>query len=547
MATAKSLLKSLSSQLSRLTAHRAGNVATMFAILVVPIVAMVGAAVDYSNAFRAKSRVQQALDATSLAVNRSIGQISESDLAKLAQDTFISNLGPHFSATLSKIDIAIQDRVVTLQANTQVKTMFMGVVGIDTIDIGATSQTVTGKLISEVALVLDNSGSMQGSKINDLRKAAEALTELLFAGQSESDMVKVGVVPFAAAVNVGPQYNTAGWMDTNAVSPIHGENFSAPANRFDLYDNIDQVEWAGCVETRPYPLDVLDTAPTAGTPASYFVPMFAPDEPDGYSNTENNYVSDDPDSKSGWDDSGKGKGGKGKGGKGKGGKGKGGKDDDDDDDGPMTWDEAQMNVDKYYPGVKIQGGGNNGGGPNYNCLSSPITPLSAYKSDITDAFKKMQANGMTNIHQAVMWGWRVLSSQEPFTEGLPTGTENVLKIIVLMTDGANTHRGINSPNMSMYSAYGYARNGRLGPPTKSTSTLVSRMNERTSEACQNAKEDGILVYTVAFGLASDPATRKLLRDCASTAEMAFTPESGSDLIAAFETIGKELSTLRIAK
>ncbi|HSM19661.1 MAG TPA: hypothetical protein VK844_04770 [Hyphomicrobiales bacterium] len=210
----------------------------------------------------------------------------------------------------------------------------------------------------------------------------------------------------------------------------------------------------------------------------------------------------------------------------------------------MTWDEAQMRVDKYYPGVRVASGG--AYGPNHNCTTTPITPLTGSKSALTSALNRMDANGMTNIQSGVMWGWRVVSPNPPFTEGVARGDKEWIKVIVLMTDGANTHRGKNSPNMSMYSAFGFARNGRLGTPTNNTRTLVERMNERTLEACGNAKADNIMIYTVAFGI-SDGATRTLLRDCATKPEMAFTPENGRDLIATFNQIGVELSSLRIAE
>jgi hypothetical protein len=145
-----------------------------------------------------------------------------------------------------------------------------------------------------------------------------------------------------------------------------------------------------------------------------------------------------------------------------------------------------------------------------------------------------------------MWGWRVVSPDQPFTQGVAKDDRDWIKVIVLMTDGANTHRGLNSPNMSMYSAFGFARNGRLGTPTSNTGALVDGMNARTLEACTNAKADGIMLYTVAFGIA-DNVTRTLLRNCATKPEMAFTPENGSDLIATFNRIGVDLSSLRIAE
>lgn len=533
MIIARSLLRALCEQLFRLRTDRSGNVATLFAVLIIPMIAMVGASVDYSNAYRAKSRIQQALDATSLAVNRSIGERNALELRQLAQDTFASNLGFRQAATLSNVDIQIDEHIVTLQAEAEVDTWFMSLFGIETMKVGAVSQTVTGNQKFEIAMVLDNSGSMQGSKIRDLRTAAEALTEVLFAGGATSNTVKIGVVPFAAAVNVGPQNRNAPWMDSRGISPVHSENFSEAVSRFDIYDNIANADWAGCVEARPYPLDVRDTAPTPSLPESYFVPMFAPDEPDNERNTENNYIPDDPDANS---RRGAGAGRRPDPSQGRSGQGRQGS-------SGMTWDEAQMNVDKYYPGVRVARGTY---GPNHNCRSTPITPLTNRKSDITAALNRMDADGMTNIQEGVMWGWRVISPQPPFTEGVAMNDKETYKVIVLMTDGANTHRGLNSPNMSMYSAYGYARNGRLGPPTSNRSILVDRMNKRTLEACSNAKADGVLLYTVAFGI-DDPVTRALLRNCASKSEMAYTPSNGGDLIAAFKQIGDELSSLRIAK
>lgn len=521
MTSAKSLLKALCVQLSRLRTDQSGNIATMFGILVIPMITLIGSAVDYSNAYRTKLRVQEALDATSLAVNRSIGEMSTADLNQLANEMFANNLSLKHTATLASVDIQGDEHIVTLTADGEVDTFFMSLFGIDKMNFSAMSQTKIGTQRFEIAMVLDNSGSMAGSKISDLRTAADDLVEVFFKGASFSDAVKVGIVPFAASVNVGPGYRNASWMDSTGISPVHSENFDENVSRFDIFDNIANADWAGCVEMRPYPLDVQDTSPTPSNSASYFVPMFAPDEPDDEYAAENNYLCDSPSS---------------------GGGGRRGRRRSSCSSSGMTWDEAQMNVDKYYAGVRASGDY----GPNHNCTTTPITRMTSTKSDITAALNQMDANGMTNIQSGVIWGWRILSNAEPFTEGVPSDDRDWIKAVVLMTDGANTHRGINSPNKSMYSAFGYARNGRLGSPTSSTSTLVSRMNDRTQEACTNVKADGILIYTVAFGI-SDSVTRNLLRNCATEPDMAFTPENGSELVAVFNQIGVDLSTLRIAQ
>jgi Flp pilus assembly protein TadG len=533
------MFKALASRTHRFARDRSGNIAIMFAILVIPLMGIVGAAIDYSSAYRAKSRVQYALDATALAVNRSIGTLNDDELREMAATLFAGNLGSGPPASLSVVDIQESSREVTLKATTSVDTKFMGILGIDVLSLAAASTTVAGGQTLEIAMVLDNSGSMSGRKISDLKKAAGSLADTMFGGKDRSDTIKIGVVPFAASVNVGPEQRTSPWIDSTGVSPIHFENFDADVSRFELYDNVRNEDWPGCVETRPYPLDVLDTTPTPDVPESYFVPMFAPDEPDGQNNTLNNYLNDQLDPPQGnGDNDGNGR----HRGRGRSSHSQGA------GSGDRDWDTAQMNVDKYFPGVTAKNGYSMSShmGPGMMCETTPIAPLTNVRADVDRALVKMRAFGMTNIQEGLMWGWRVLSLEQPFMQGEPRDNEVNRKIIVLMTDGANTHFGINSPNMSMYSAYGYARNGRLGSPTSNTYTLVARMNERTREACENAKADDILIFTIAFDL-DNSTTRDLLRDCASSSAMAFTPDGGEELMAAFATIAGELSNLRIAK
>src|SRR5690606_34103657 len=76
----------------------------------------------------------------------------------------------------------------------------------------------------EVALVLDNSGSMDETRsgsskkrIDLLKEAASQLVETM-ASQSAlityvEKPVQFSLVPFAGSVNVGPQYLNADWMD----------------------------------------------------------------------------------------------------------------------------------------------------------------------------------------------------------------------------------------------------------------------------------------------------------------------------------------------
>ncbi len=58
--------------------------------------------------------------------------------------------------------------------------------------------------------------------------------------------VQFGLVPFAASVNVGPQYANAAWMDTDGISPIHHENFDwTTFNKANTGDNRTVVNVGG--------------------------------------------------------------------------------------------------------------------------------------------------------------------------------------------------------------------------------------------------------------------------------------------------------------
>jgi hypothetical protein len=145
-----------------------------------------------------------------------------------------------------------------------------------------------------------------------------------------------------------------------------------------------------------------------------------------------------------------------------------------------------------------------------------------------------------------MWGWRVLSPREPFTEGLANDTPDNLKVLVVMSDGANTLNAASNHNQSYYSGWGYASKGRLNASPKTSAGFTAAMNTSTLAACQNARADGVIIYSIAYNLSSQPAARALIRSCASKPENYFNAGSESDLNEAFEAIGAELNQLRIS-
>lgn len=501
-------------------------------------------AIDYGLAVSEQHREQRALDAATLAGSQQMGaEDHESRVPATVEAFYNANRSTWAGSTLRSTSYNADKGEVAATAGASVKTSLLRVktVGRNAIDVSARSRVIKGAGSVEIALVLDNSGSMGGSSgsvngtyIEDLKAAASNLTSAMFTGVDGSERVKVGLVPFAASVNVGSGHRGAGWIDNDGQASTHAENFAESRSRFSLFDDMG-VAWKGCVETRAGVLDTTDAPADAGDPNTLFVPMFAPDEPDdsnasaaGVANYPNNYISDFGGSCPA---------------------------------GPQVCSQfskkknacvayqpapidiatAQARTCKYLGATPSADTG-----PNAGCTTAPVLPLNSTKQDVLDAIAAMGASGNTNIGEGVMWGWRVLSPAAPFTEGRWSDEGDNRKFMIVMTDGENFLSSTSNHNKSVYAAHGYASKGRLGT-TYTQSGYQARLNDKLVTACANAKQDGISIFTVAFRLEASPTTQALLRQCASSPEQFFTAGDGDALLQSFTNIGRQISQLRIAE
>jgi Flp pilus assembly protein TadG len=156
-----------------------------------------------------------------------------------------------------------------------------------------------------------------------------------------------------------------------------------------------------------------------------------------------------------------------------------------------------------------------------------VKPLSSDHAAIERQLQAMRPTGMTHIALGFEFGWHVLSSNAPFTEGVTEDDKKTVKVLVLLTDGKQTEQA-------------------FGPDGSET---VSDGERNLEQLCGNAKAAGITVATVAFDLDEDRSTVERLRDCASDPEkLFFDARSGSDLAAAFDGIrSKVQEAIFIAK
>ena len=172
----------------------------------------------------------------------------------------------------------------------------------------------------------------------------------------------------------------------------------------------------------------------------------------------------------------------------------------------------------------------------YSCPSAEILPLqdvavAAQKTELLNLINSLNPDGYTAGHIGTAWGWYLVSQNWqgiwPVASKPRTSGPDVLKAVLLMTDGEfNTaYFGGNKNNLPY--------------------TTPNSSGDQALRLCQNMKDAGIAVFTVAFD--APPEAEMLLQMCASAPENALTAANASELTAKFRAIGDRLSMLRLSR
>ena len=146
------------------------------------------------------------------------------------------------------------------------------------------------------------------------------------------------------------------------------------------------------------------------------------------------------------------------------------------------------------------------------------------------AIDAMVAYRATYIGEGVMWGIRLLSDIEPFTEAEPFGSRpshvSHRKILVVLTDGA-TNTAPNFPAGPFHLRV--HRNG-----SDPAAGVISSDNTKT--ACDLARTNEYEVFTIGFGVDVDSDTEILMTDCAGGAENFYDADNYEELKQSFGSI-----------
>ncbi|MBS0272583.1 MAG: VWA domain-containing protein [Proteobacteria bacterium] len=556
-----------------------GAVAIIFALTLLPMISLLGLAVDVGRAYYINSVVTGAVDAAALAGARAGG--STGNMSQQATALFYANIPSDFQATMSvpNIQFSSNNQVITVSAAGTIDTTLFQIFGVATLTTTASAQAQVSTQGAEVVLALDNTGSMSGGPMSDEITAARTLVNTLYGGASVDTVsgLWVGVVPYTTTVNI----NMPG-------SPAAGSNWLTPvgqlqiANTASLYPNIAPTStsvggrWMGCIEARiPKPasmtttqytnfgytnyaagLDFLDTPPTSAT--TKFTPFLYPStmahkyafgQPLNRGTTSSSTTSRATSTSPPWGRTGATRG---------------------DNDWALNGTVPSGSNLRFGDNYAWGGDGNYGVGPNLGC-PIPMLPLTASQTTVQNTISNMKATfrGGTMISVGLNAAWWMLS---PSWRGLWPGSPSTLpqdyvlsdgtqplKVIVLMTDGQNEWYdwpiGVpGQPDTSHnyaadkdYTGYGRLAEGRAG--TTDPNGAGTQLNTNMANMCTTIKNKGIVIYSLIYthGRAIDQATQTLFQNCATAPadEHYFFAASNADLQAAFSSIGQSITNLRL--
>jgi len=484
----------------RFCASNAGNIAMIYALALIPTIAAVGSAVDLTRGMVVKMRLGEALDSAGLAVGGSVG-LSEAEMTARAQKFFYANYPDEELGTVTSLNVVssgYNNNLVTVSGTARVETAFMGLFGIEYLDVAVNVQVTRESKGLEIALVLDNTGSMgSGGKIEALKTATNELIGILFGDQDSPSHLKMSLVPFSQTVKVDTAtFLNNGWMDINGFSSSARTNFDNNKYAFAVWATMNNKSWGGCLEARPSGLEETDDPPVSGD--SLWVPYFEPDGPDssaysGYTT----YVSDG---------------------------------------GTGNQDTRLRRSSKYVNQNKTN--------PNADCNMQQILPLTNNKTMLEGYVNGMIASGFTHIAIGAAWGWRTLSPTPPYTEGADYDDPDWQKAMVFLTDGLNTIDSNSTWHKSNYTAYNYLVRGTLGTTNAAAAEL--EQDDRTRTVCTRIKDAGIRIYSI---LLQENSTRAkdLMRDCATDPSLYFESPTSAELEPVFQAIAQDLSNLRLSQ
>ncbi|HEY0412788.1 MAG TPA: TadE/TadG family type IV pilus assembly protein [Allosphingosinicella sp.] len=569
--------------LGRLLKDSRGNTLAIVGAAMVPLAGMIGSGLDMSRAYMAKTRLQSACDAASLAgrrvmANDTVDQNVTDEATKFFNFNFPQRL--YQTATFTPVVSKPKSGTVRVTAATTVPTTIMKLFGYTSLPINVTCDASLNFVNTDIVLVLDTTGSMlcatneascsnstekSTSKIKALREAVLALYDQLKPIQDQLEAnglrLRFGIVPYSSGVNVGnliKAVNSSYLVDTwhyQSRRPVYVES-QTPRT----YNNQTRTDCNGRAVARspatgfPYTETTVvynrntsvctATTTTYGLTASntfgYWLYGEATFDTSQYKlggavpNPARHPI-DEPNLTSTWAgcieerdtvstiDANSGY------------SIPGGAKDLDIDLIPTT-DATRWRP--YWPDVEYRP--DNGGHPQVACPQGAKRLQAWTKSDLSNYLNTLFADGGTYHDNGIIWGGRLISNAGVFGADNPDTYNGmpVARHIIFMTDG------LLDTGSTIYSTYGMEYWDERVTGGYSTGTdQDNRHRQRFKMMCNAVKGKNVSIWVVAFASTLDTD----LTQCASSASQASVSTDRDALIDKFTEIGKNIGSLRLTQ
>lgn len=239
--------------LRRLAADERGAVVYYVAMSIMALAVLALAALDFIRVQLVRSRVSYALDSAVLAGGRALDKTPAEWQADI-QAYFNANMeAGYMGATIAPLTLPAATPSGTGTLVDASVTVSVPLLSTELINYGAFKFTAStqarrqNQSDTELVLVLDVTGSMEGSKLTAMQNAASTLITNLFGNNTGGANMYAGLVPFSQNVKIGT--GRTGWLSS-----------------LEPYKATGSPQWKGCAFERNRNLDASSPSTSSFTP-----------------------------------------------------------------------------------------------------------------------------------------------------------------------------------------------------------------------------------------------------------------------------------------
>ncbi|WP_187640067.1 pilus assembly protein [Bosea sp. F3-2] len=262
----------VSEMMRRFRRDQRGNVLVMAGFLTVPVIGIVGVTVDYSRASNARQALSSAIDSASLMAARDAQKLTDAQLRDRIDSWIRDNLPASAKKEFTGASVVIDRtaRTIKISANANVETTVGRVVGSQYIPVASNSQSTWGTNKIELALVLDNTGSMSNSeKMTNLKAASKDLINIMKDAAIETDQIRISIVPFNTQVRIARTFKDQEWIRYGLTRRVNCDKWGNNCTT----QTMTKTTWAqsaqGCIADRDQNYDTTDGGSYAASAQQY--------------------------------------------------------------------------------------------------------------------------------------------------------------------------------------------------------------------------------------------------------------------------------------